>query len=182
MSNSKVYILQKDFPGHKSGTKFLKDPDYDNRYYPEWCFHQKNGKYIWENRIVYGITEADVLDVNWFLPEEDHEVAKAKELLRGMGYYVSLSMVEFEPVSKEFKIKSAKELLEREGYHVYKDPDIGVVNQIIANYKAAGKPYTEEDMIKCFIYAYKAGQIETWVGPDFLQRYAENYLKYLNKR
>jgi hypothetical protein len=177
MSNNKVFILQKNTPDAAAGTKYYKYSYLGNEFY-------YSGTSLPPEDVVCDIWPVETVEnkTEWFLPEEDHEVAKAKELLRGMGYYVSLSMVEFEPVSKEFKIKSAKELLEREGYHVYKDPDVGVVSQIIANYKAAGKPYTEEDMIKCFIYAYKAGQIETWVTPDLFSKYAENYLNSLNKK
>ncbi len=90
MSDTTIYILQKDLPENVSGTKFKQDPENNNRYYPLHCFREGSGEYIWKERPIYGICSSAIKDPQWFLPEEEVEVQKAKELLVSKGYCVSV--------------------------------------------------------------------------------------------
>jgi hypothetical protein len=121
MSNKPtVVILQKDLPCIQAGTRFHNCKGTD-KYYPWFCFVED--RLLVPTNCEYHFTWDHIKLSEWFLPEEDHEVSKAKELLKSKGYVV---------FSKDQESLSEK---------------------IRELYGVAGLKYTEEDMLKCFNYA-----------------------------
>lgn len=123
MSNKPtVYILQRDLPDAKAGTRYTHNQFtgfFEVLGVPIDQVHPRP----YYDKIVYEMPE-------WWLPEEDHEVAKAKELLCAKGYAV-----------------------------FSKDQD-SLSEKIKELYGVAGLKYTEEDIENAFMAARETYNVE----------------------
>jgi hypothetical protein len=95
-----IYILQKDLPDAKAGQRFVwieGDGVYSQKYerrdvkenysFHEPCAYFRDSIRLMPNTSSY-TKEFVENNPEWFLPEEDNEVPKAKELLKSKGYLV----------------------------------------------------------------------------------------------
>ncbi len=94
LKKMKTYILQKDLPNMKAGTKFIQHPQMANRYYPESEY--EFGELIRTDSALSGLCAIDVENnPEWFKEEKKGWATKAQDLWQSSPGTMEKGFVEF---------------------------------------------------------------------------------------